>query len=446
MWNLAKILIPILLTYSCYKELLDEATYEDEFQIDTTLTFHDENLSNDVFFQSFWWDIIDDQRIGTNFYSFLEDKIEDLKSSHIDLIWLPPPSDGDGMGYHPRKLFDFNSNFGSKNQLQTLLETMKRQKIHPMADIVINHRVGTFNWTDFTEPSWSCESICSDDESVFDPAAFGTIPCGSADEGEKWGGARDLNHKSLEVQEGIKNYFHRLESLGFDSWRYDFVKGYPAKYVALYNQTLPHYFSVGEYWDSDTEKLKNWIQSTHTSIAGKKINPSAAFDFPLKYNLKEAFVKFNYELLNPQNNIGLSGDENFKHLAVTFLDNHDTGCINRDDCNSLFSKNTAAIKKGYAYLLTHPGLPMIWGYHYFFQDSSGSLQSDLKNLIFIRKKYGINAKSNVDVLSTSNGLSGHYVANIDQKLIIKIGASEYSPSSEWKKILNTEDYSIWTKD
>lgn len=72
------------------------------------------------------------------------------------------------------------------------------------------------------------------------------------------------------------------------------------------------------------------------------------------------FVKFNYEVLDTQiNNIGLSGDTNFKHLAVTFLDNHDTGCINRNDCNSLFSKNTAAIRRGYAYLLTHPGLPMI---------------------------------------------------------------------------------------
>lgn len=76
------------------------------------------------------------------------------------------------MGYHPRKLFDFNSNFGSKNQLQTLLEKMKRLKIHSMADLVINHRVGTFNWTDFTEPAWGCKSICSDDEAVFDSSAF----------------------------------------------------------------------------------------------------------------------------------------------------------------------------------------------------------------------------------------------------------------------------------
>ena len=85
-----------------------------------------------------------------------------------------------------------------------------------MADLVLNHRVGTANWTDFTQPAWSCESICIDDEAVSDPNAFGTTPCGALDEGEAWHGARDLNHKSEEVQNGIINYLAQLKALGFD--------------------------------------------------------------------------------------------------------------------------------------------------------------------------------------------------------------------------------------
>ena len=84
-------------------------------------------------------------------------------------------------------------------------------------------------------------------------------------------GARDLNHKSTEVQQGIIDYLSRLKSLGFDSWRYDFVKGYPPRYIATYNQALPYYFSVGEYWDANTDKLKSWIEHSQTPIAGKKI-------------------------------------------------------------------------------------------------------------------------------------------------------------------------------
>ena len=38
-------------------------------------------------------------------------KIVELSNAHFDVIWLPPPSEGEGMGYHPRQLFDFNSNF-----------------------------------------------------------------------------------------------------------------------------------------------------------------------------------------------------------------------------------------------------------------------------------------------------------------------------------------------
>ena len=74
-------------------------------------------------------------------------EVAGLAAAH--LIWLARPSDGEGMGYHPRKLLDFNTNYGSATALQNLLSSMK-QNIHAMADLVLNHRVGTANWTDYT--------------------------------------------------------------------------------------------------------------------------------------------------------------------------------------------------------------------------------------------------------------------------------------------------------
>ncbi|MBK9223559.1 MAG: hypothetical protein IPO23_00905 [Flavobacterium sp.] len=55
-----------------------------------------------------------------------------------------------------------------------------------MADIVVNHRGGTTSWTDFTEPTWGCESICfNDDGGATQTATYvGCKPPGANDTGE----------------------------------------------------------------------------------------------------------------------------------------------------------------------------------------------------------------------------------------------------------------------
>lgn len=46
-------------------------------------------------------------------------------------------------GYLPQNLYSLNSSYGSEHLLKALLHKMKQYKVRPMADIVINHRVGT---------------------------------------------------------------------------------------------------------------------------------------------------------------------------------------------------------------------------------------------------------------------------------------------------------------
>ena len=420
--------------------------------VDEIAVFEDKGISiysdndplNDVMMQAFWWDSFNDNLISnySSYYEYLINLVVELSNAHIDLLWLPPSSEGVGMGYHPRKLFDFNSSHGNKIQLEKLLSKLKNRKMHGMADLVFNHRVGTSTWTDFTEPYWSCNSICVDDEASTNPDAFGTKPCGDQDEGWSWGGARDLNHRSEEVQGGLKNYLELLKGLGFDSWRYDYVKGFPAKYVAEYNESTSKYFSVGEFWDGDSQKVKNWIDLTSLNLNNIKVERSAAFDFPLKYKLKEAIVDNNFEVLNAS---FLGNESNYNTKSITFIDNHDTGCINRDDCDNLFSSKKNEIFLGYVYILTHPGIPMIWIYHYLHLDPLGEIKKGLNRLIDLRKKNKINAKSKIDVLDTKNGDSGYYVAVVDNKLLVKIGYGSYQPSSEWGINYSGDGFTIWDK-
>ena len=397
-----------------------------------------------VFLQGFWWDSFNDPKIATfdSYYDFLNQNIADLSAASFDLLWLPPTSEGEGMGYHPRRLLEFTSNHGSAAQLKTLLAHMKSKNIHAMADLVFNHRVGTDTWTDFTEPAWGCNSICIDDEGYTNPDAFGTKPCGAQDDGEAWHGARDLNHNSAEVRNGLVELLQRLQDIGFDAWRFDFVKGFHPKHVAYYDDAVTRAFSVGEYWDGNLSKLKSWLDQVN--VAKTKNTPLTGFDFPLKYKLGSALLSYNYSVL--QRNHGLAFEEGYGAKTITFVDNHDSGCINRNDCDNLFSKDIDKLTQAYAYLLTHPGIPMVWIYHYLYSDPTGQLQTDIKELIAIRKGQNIHASSEVSAIETINGASGYYHAVIDNTLKVVIGSGRPEiDETIWEELKSGDNYTLWQK-
>ncbi len=63
-----------------------------------------------------------------------------------------------------------------------------------MADVVVNHRVGTTGWSDFTNPNWTVYSIVNNDEC--------NCGLGSADTALGFNGGRDLDHRNVgEVAE-----------------------------------------------------------------------------------------------------------------------------------------------------------------------------------------------------------------------------------------------------
>ncbi len=394
---------------------------------------------NDIMMQAFGWDVFTQPSVSAEggLYNYLNNRASGYAVAGINVLWLPPPSKSTGgTGYIPTELFNFSStSYGTEAQLRTLLTTLNTglPRIHPMADVVVNHRGGSTNWTDFTNPTWDCKSITSTDE-----ANFGTItgvkPCGTADTGEDFNGARDLDHTDLQVRNGVKEYLTRLKGLGFDSWRWDVAKGFSASYFGEYLTASTPYSSVGEYWDGNINLLKSWIDGT----SGK----SAVFDFTLYYNsLQPAFNNGNYSSLT--GNPGLAGQFGYADKAVTFVDNHDTfvksgSFVNNDN-----------IMKAYAYILTHPGIPCIFFPHYY----GGTYKKDgvtvtytsnetaINKLTAIRKANTINAYSSV-VISNS---SSFYSAIIDNKVAVKIGPGSWNPGDGW--ILNTSgtDYAVWSK-
>ena len=412
---------------------------------------------DDIMFQSFGWDEYSQSRHTSEggFYEYYNSRAGNLKAMGFDMIWLPPPSASTGgVGYFPTEWFNFSqTSWGSEAQLKKMLANMNARGLYPIADVVVNHRSGTKNWTDFTNPTWGCETICSNDDAANPANVYtGCRPSGAADTGEEFPGSRDLDHTNLTVQNGVKDFLSRLKALGFKGWRWDVAKGFSASYFGNYINDSKPYYSVGEFWDGNVNALKNWINGTYSGGA----TISGAFDFSLYYTLSKIIQENptnQYSTLNSSGRMaGLAGQIGFSEKAVTFVDNHDT-----------FVKGSAFlgsnIPKAYAYILTHPGIPCVFAPHYYggtytkdnVTRTYSSYATAINTLMAIRKTTGINAYSHITIDKAESGLYAAYIkknaSDTEPVVAVKIGPYSWTPSLGTGWILSDSgtDYAVWTK-
>ena len=338
-----------------------------------------------VMLQGFSWDSYSDTK-----WTNLESQADEL-SQYFKLIWIPNSGScggGNNMGYMPQYWFtNHNSSFGTEAQLISMINTFKAKGTGMIADCVINHRNGVTNWTDFPSEEWNgrtwhigTDGICCTDEVA--GASGQAKPTGAPDTGDDFNGARDLDHTNANVQDNCKNYVKCLqEKYGYAGMRYDMVKGYGGQYTKIYNQYADVQYSVGEYWDSNYDAVKGWIEAT-----GKT---SAAFDFPCKYQINKAFADNDMTQLVWKANGTTDQPAGMIHFgyaqySVTFVDNHDTY---RDG-----SKFTGNVPAANAFILMSPGTPCVFLPHWKMY------KAEIKKLIEIRNAVGIHNMSAVRVL------------------------------------------------
>ena len=392
-----------------------------------------------VMLQGFYWDSYSDTK-----WTNLTAQADEL-SQYFDLIWIPNSGycgAGNNMGYMPQYWFRHDSSFGTEAELREMISTYKAKGTGFVADVVINHRNGVTNWTDFpTETdhngvtwTWGPWAICSNDEVA--NASGQAKPTGAPDTGDNFDGCRDLDHTNETVQNGIKAYLDfLLNELGYEGVRYDMVKGYAPEYTGIYNEAANPSYSVGECWDN-YDVVTAWIEGTKRD---DKIQ-SAAFDFPCKYAMNEAFANGDYSKLvwarygTTNQPAGLIHMDGYCRFAVTFVDNHDTY---RD--GNKFTGNVVAAN---AFMLCNPGTPCVFLPHW------QAYKDELKKLIEIRKAVGINNESSVKVLESAGDI---YVAEVNGtkgSLVVKIGSRyTYTPTGYTGDdvVASGDDYCIWTK-
>lgn len=394
-----------------------------------------------VMLQGFSWDSYNESQ-----WKVLEKQADDLKD-YIDLVWLPQSGKcietTQVMGYMPYYYFNQNSSFGSEAELRSLITKFKAAGIGAIADVVVNHR-NTEGWYTFPAETYKgvtyqmqSTDICKNDDggtTATQAATDGVSLSQNNDEGTDFGGCRDIDHKSENVQKVIKAYLKYLkDDLGYTGFRYDMVKGFGGNHVADYNDATGVEYSVGEYWDGN-EKIESWINSTN-----KK---SAAFDFQFRYNVRDAIgVRDNKVVAAPnwtklKSNDNLMHDANYRRYAVTFVENHDTQYRSADSQNDPLKRDTLAAN---AYLLAMPGTPCI------FQPHWRDYKPELKEMIAARKYAGITNMSNYANKKCQKTLYVNEVTGTKHNLLVAVGddAAKYAGETGYTKILSGYHYAYF---
>ena len=395
-----------------------------------------------VMLQGFSWDSYNESQ-----WKVLEKQADELKN-YIDLVWLPQSGKcletTQVMGYMPYYYFNQNSSFGSEAELRSLITKFKAAGIGAIADVVINHR-NTEGWYTFPAETYKgvtyqmqSTDICKNDDggtTATQAATDGVSLSQNNDEGTDFGGCRDIDHKSENVQKVIKAYLKYLkDDLGYTGFRYDMVKGFDGSHVADYNDATGVEYSVGEYWDGN-DKIESWINRTN-----KK---SAAFDFQFRYNVRDAVngaangkvtTSSDWSKLNSNDN--LMHDANYRRYAVTFVENHDTQYRSETEQNDPLRKDTIAAN---AYMLAMPGTPCI------FQPHWRDYKPELKEMIAARKYAGITNMSNYANKKCQNTLYVNEVTGTKHKLLVAVGndADKYAGETGYTKILSGYHYAYF---
>lgn len=332
---------------------------------------------NNTIYQAFYWNSAPD------LWKRLESNIPRFAEIGITSMWLPPAGKGGSgrsdVGYSPYDLWDLGefdqkgtiaTRWGTKSELESLLNTMKAYDIAAYYDAVLNHKLGADGqeifygrtaWTMYNgigrnyyysragEWSWNFECFDGDYNGLFPYKTWDYTYDSDYLMGE------DIDYQNDNVKDEIKEWGSWIINvIGFDGFRLDAVKHIDSGFIQEFighvrSSSSKDIFVVGEAWINDQNQLIDYLNSVS--------NCMKVFDFPLRND----FV----DLSNGWKDMRFWGglvNSDYRNQVVTFVDNHDT-CRDGNPYNQpqvIRYKNQA-----YCYILLRAdGIPCVFAKDY----------------------------------------------------------------------------------
>jgi len=350
-----------------------------------------------VMMQAFYWDCPQQENLVGTWWDHVRAQVPRLCGAGITALWLPPVHkagnvEGMSMGYDPYDYFDlgeFNQKggvstlFGTRDQLEALIKSIHGNAMQVYADMVINHNNGAdatelsdvdnvARWTEFKPLSGKFHR----NKEHFHPSLYERW------DNEVFAGMPDLCHRHPYVYENLMKLVQWLvQDIGFDGFRFDFVKGYGSwvvksimEYRYQRNGKCIEPYGVAECWDN-IRVISDWLKD----VNAWSDSPVDAFDFPLRWQLKALCDSYGYDLrnLSRQELLFRSKPES----AVTFVDNHDFRGGNTPE---IVNDKLLA----YAFILTHEGYPCIyWKDYYIYSLALSGSRNGIDALLEVHEQY-----------------------------------------------------------
>lgn len=385
----------------------------------------------DTYLQGFYWNCTP----GGIWWDSLRLFLPRIKSAGFSAIYIPSPVKGAGggfsMGYDIYDHYDFGefyqkgsieTRFGSRTELENLINTSKSLNIQIYADCILNHTAGgelktknncraDSSYLIFNYPFGS--KRFPKNANSFNPSENNNCNDSPPYNDNFFSFANDNCTDCPDVRDSLIEWGKYLKNvLGFNGLRLDAVKHINPIFLSQFvQQTFPNYYIVAEYIGNGDE-IKNYYNQLAVLGAGNV----SFFDFPLRYSLLDmcnnASGTFDMRNLDYAGLIFGKGMSPFN--VSTFVENHDFDRSGWDGSIDTAVGGHAPIFRdkelAYAFILFSEGRPCVFFKDYFHYGLAGIIDT----LIFIRHKFlGGNT-------TLRNGLDPYYIredGNQNQNLL-----------------------------
>lgn len=411
-----------------------------------SITFLTSVLGQDkTILQGFYWDV----EPGGVWYAILTGKAEELHNAGFDAVWFPPPSKGAAggfdVGYTPYDYYDlgtFNqkgsieTRYGSKAELLNAISAYHNLGMEVYVDLVLNHRSGGVlenniysQWYDNSRSSlaqngngltWTAFPLIGGsnrikwqvgggNEFFFPNAAVNPDNTFDFYSDSQLNGYHEMYVNSFSYDNALHDGFGNnlpmgdsliawvewlTSTIGFDGYRFDFVKGIHPNYLKtlLNSGSMNGNFSVGELYDGDLWRLNDWVGWMNGTT-----KEAAVFDFNMRFAYKDLSDNGDGYDIRWWHGKGLFNYGTNYDRIVNFVENHDFDRNNYQGEPSGSGHSPVVNQKilCYAHMMMHPGHVMVWWRDYFIY----GLKSYISELVEIRNQYAKGGHINLTALS-----------------------------------------------